>query len=228
MSVTGPCPDTRTLLSWKLRSICKGLWESMTCSGAIYREREVTYFIQSHCCVSIQPIFIYKLISNKISFNIRINSIRTVCPPVSVPFHLSVLPGPLGHETADRPCVVEDSFRHWWQRQQETGSCCFRPAASWKRDVPQGSQNRRGPERRPHQRGRRPDETKLRLSLVDVWKVVRILRITSPTSWNKDLTAQMNTNNHFLICYILSFSLQCAGSKVKLTACISLLMLNTL
>lgn len=50
MSVTGPCPDTRTHLSWKLFNICKGLWERTTCSGAIYTERErghVTVFIQS-------------------------------------------------------------------------------------------------------------------------------------------------------------------------------------
>lgn len=40
MSITGPCPDTSTHLSWKLLNICKGLWESTTCSGAIWRERE--------------------------------------------------------------------------------------------------------------------------------------------------------------------------------------------
>ena len=40
MSATGPCPDTRTHLSWKLFNICKGLWERTTCSGTIYRERE--------------------------------------------------------------------------------------------------------------------------------------------------------------------------------------------
>lgn len=37
MSVTGPCPDTRTHFWWKLVNISSGLWDRTTCCGPIYQ-----------------------------------------------------------------------------------------------------------------------------------------------------------------------------------------------